>query len=484
MELETLTVEQLNAIWDLHEGDREDQTKRFDYYDGDQAIVGVQEYYSDGTPKAQVVTNWIKYIVNRYVGSISDLQISNTIVLGEEPEDLPDRILAVDAYSTLVKDQNLTGKDNRLEKDCQLAGYGVEVHSFDEADGIQITIYDPREWVLVRDTDDKLVLAIRRVTLKANTIHGGVYLDKPLEIMTVYYPDVIIVYSRTEKDSVWTEVDEPISHSYGEIPVVQWSMNDTRTTIITDAIITQQDEFNTIDSANGEEVKKDVDSILHLTNVGADWAKENESTIRKQRIVVTPENSDAKFLTHVSDVARINNRLGRTRSHIHMMGEVPDVANMVGATGSTSGIALKLMFTPMEESVQGMIPYLEQSVRKRIDLINAIFRKQNKPEIVDYKVTIQFLIPVNRIEEWQHIGSLDNIVSQRTQLELLTDIDDPETELKAVRLEQPDIPDTPLTAQENVRRVDARAARNEAGTEEVILGVSDRVTDELQRQLS
>jgi len=82
----------------------------------------------------------------------------------------------------------------------------------------------------------------------------------------------------------------------------------------------------------------------------------------------------------------------------------------------------------MQRNSESVISFLKQSVADRVSLINAMWAKLNKPILEDYTITIQFVMPVNRIEEWQNIGALNGIVSKKTMLELLTDITDPEVE--------------------------------------------------------
>ena len=114
-----------------------------------------------------------------------------------------------------------------------------------------------------------------------------------------------------------------------------------------------------------------------------------------------------------------------------MMGAVPDIEEIAGATGSTSGIALKLKFLAMQEVASSIINYLKTSLRDRIDLINILdSMNDGTPQIEDVTVNVQFDLPVNRLEEWKAIKELTGIVSLKTMLELLSNIDEPDREIK------------------------------------------------------
>ena len=76
-----ITTAQLDDIWTSSESIRNAQQLRRDYYDGKHEILKAMEgkTYSDGTSKSATVTNWIKYIVNRYVGAITEYQVTNNV---------------------------------------------------------------------------------------------------------------------------------------------------------------------------------------------------------------------------------------------------------------------------------------------------------------------------------------------------------------------------------------------------------------------
>jgi SPP1 family phage portal protein len=316
-----------------------------------------------------------------------------------------------------------------------MLGYGIEVHSFDATTNqVKIKNYPSNEWAIFRDSDDKIKIAIRWVVLPTNSVYKNTILTEDLELISVY-TDYGYINIEKQGDS-WNIVGtESGRHYYGRVPVVQWRVDEMCAGIVSDAMISQNDEYNVVDSANGDSTKIDVDSLLKLVGVDGDWAKSNEKTIRQSRLIPLPEGADASYLTRTFDTERIKDRLDRTRKHIHIMGKVPDVENVIGATGATSGIALKLLFSPMQRKSESSIAFLKQGVVDRIELINAMWAKMSMPIMVDYSIVIQFIVPVNRIEEWANINGLQGIVSKKTMLEFLTDVDDPEEELKQLEEE-------------------------------------------------
>ncbi len=480
----------LDDLWDAQDASRSDIQTRRNYYDGYHAISGRGDTYSDGQPKAEVVTNFIKYVVNRYVGAIGEVQVSvdQPAEIDQEAETAPMRrdtsMDAVELYDALLTTENLRAKDRECLRNCLLAGYGIELHSYDEAAGPRVNVYPPDEWCVVRDTSDAPVLAIRRVNLKKSTVYEGAVLEDDTKIMTVYTATTVYTYRKAEKqrgqDTDWELVRED-QHPYKRIPVVQWRINEQRKSIVSDAVLHQNDEYNEIDSAHGDSVRYDVDSMLKLSGIDGSWVEQNETTIREKRVLPLPDKEcEAEYLVRSFDTGRVVERLARTRAHIHLMAEVPDVAKVVGATGSASGIALKLMFTPMEQAVAAYAPYIEQSIRERIELLNAVWKPAKSVSLDDYSVTVPFIMPVNRIEEWQNIAALDGIVSHKTQLRLLTDITKPDAELGQIEQEALELGE-PADAREAVEAQDAEIAAKavdmESVVQEVITNLSAATTD-------
>ena len=124
---------------------------------------------------------------------------------------------------------------------------------------------------------------------------------------------------------------------------------------------------------------------------------------------------------------------------------------------------------------------LKAGMRDRIALINKVLTIQKKPPIEDYRVVIQFELPTNRIEEWMAIGALKEIVSHRTMLELLSDIDNPEEELDHLEAEAVDGAD--IAPEEAAARQDEQIAQIAVDTgpavEAAILGLTSAVLDNI-----
>ncbi|MCG3198576.1 MAG: hypothetical protein GHCLOJNM_03079 [bacterium] len=464
-----ITIKQIEELWSRQAATRSKMETRRKYYEGKHAIVGRNATYADGVTASEIVTNWAEYAIDSYVGALTSTPYQVTVD-GEDGSKS-----GVEMYAEIAKENQLAAADVENLRNALVCGFGVETHEF-VGGKVIITSHDPLQWLLLWDADDSLVAAVRRVALPVGTVFEDQVLETKVELMTVYLEDRIEDWVNKGQD--WVAANEPRQHAYGRPPVVVWRVNRSRTSIITDALIGQMDEYNDIDTITGDDIRNNTNSKLTICGCDANWLMDNAEKINKLNMLPLPEGASAEYLTKGNDVERVRDRLQRTRDHVHTMFKVPDIQAILGATGAASGIALRLKFQPMMHRASSMINWLKAGVEDRIALINAMLRKARNEVIEGFTVTIQFVLPTNRTEEWQAIGSLKGVVSHRTQLELLSDIDDPERELEEVRKERP-----PVTEEDQIAQSDALANRAAvdigAVAQEAIQVAADGILDSL-----
>ena len=455
-----LTPDELSKLWAHAEPVRKDQTLRQNYYAGKHAILSRHETYAGDVAKVNRVANWPKYIVNRFVGMLTSESYMVTSKEGDAENEGPER------YSEISEFNDFVALDVELLR-LQLAqGSAIELHEFSD-NAITVTGHDPRKWLLLRDTSGALVGAIYIVRVAQGTIQDDKPLAKPEERMFFYNDTTRTEFKRTVSEgtsgvdagSKWETVED-IPHEYGRVPVFEWRANASGDSLISDDLIGLVDEYNEIFSAAGDDIRREVDALLAIKGFDAEYLRENADIINETRILPlgSEESSKAEFLTRKADVEPDTRHLARTREIIHMTGEVPDVEEITGATGQTSGIALRLKFLPMLQSASSIANNIKKGLRARIDLLNVRLDQSEGGVIEDVNLIITFTLPANRIEEWKAINNLNDQVSHKKRLELLTDVDDPEQELERIAEEGAGIDET-LSAEEVQIQQDAEVAR-------------------------
>jgi SPP1 family phage portal protein len=343
-----------------------------------------------------------------------------------------------------------------------LFGYGVEYKEFDSATKtITINRYPANQWAFLWDTDANLSAAVRCVSMAANTVHEGEILASATDLLWIYTEEEYGQFIRSvDGGGEWK--GEIKTNDLKLIPIVVWLADEEMHGIISDALLAMNDAYNEEFNLEGDDISNTVDCLLKLWGVDSAWATANEAAIRDKRMLSfdrKKEEQDAEYLRRELNIEPHIKHLKTTRENIHIMGSIPDVAEITGATGSTSGIALKLAFTPMQQAFEAYAPFEKENIYTRIDLLNARLKLLSQPTIDNAEVDIQFRIPTNRIEEWQNIEKLKGVVSHETQLSLLTDIEDPAEELQKVVDEMGE--DQPAILATRVAENEARAANLE-----------------------
>ena len=420
-------MKEIDELWNSFAKLHKDMKRRRAYYHGESDIRQRNERYASGMKKANVPTNWAGYVVDMYVGAMTDQPYQ----VAQDEEEVPD---TVQTYQRIAKAADLDSADTENLRNALICGYGIELHEFKD-NAPRVLVEKPEAWALLRDENDIIQLAVTRLLITKGGLFRGEVMTDDTEIQYTYDATKRQVHRRklTKAGSgEWLEV-ETQPHYYGAVPVVETYTNDDRRPLLSDALLEQIDEYEQIDSLSGDDIRNTADALLVLKGIDPAWVKANAEMITSQRVLPIAQDASAEYLIRVTDTERIDARLNRTREAIHIMGNVPDIQQIVGATGGTSGIALQLKFMPMQQRAGAWSKFVMLSVRERINLLNSIIGKAAQETIENYKVIIGFSMPINRIEEWQYIGSLTDIVSHKTQLELLSDIDDADRELDNVR---------------------------------------------------
>lgn len=425
-----LTTEQIESLWTRSDALRKKQARARRYYKGESDITSRNVKYSSGVKKSNVPTNWAGYVVGMYTGAMT----AQPYQVAPDDEDVPD---TTGNYTDISKAASLDATDVENLRNALICGYGLELHEFVDSEH-KVMSEKPEVWSLLRDENEAIVVAMTRFVIPKGDLFRGEMLEAETEIQYVYDDKQRVAYRRTVTGAIrgaWTELERS-PHYYGAVPVVEFRINDNRDPLLSDALLKQIDEYEEIDSLSGDDIRNTADAILVLKGVDPAWVKEHSELINSQRVLPIPDDAEATYLTRETDTQRIDSRMNRSREAIHIMACVPDIQQIVGATGGTSGIALKLKFMPMEQQAGAMALEIKKGIAQRIDVINSIMRKATQKTIDNYKIIIGFNMPINRIEEWDSIGNLTGIVSHKTQIELLSDIDDAQKELDQLEGEQ------------------------------------------------
>jgi len=453
-----LTPKQTLEEWDRFTTQRYAMQRRGDYYLGDQAILHKPGKRHDGKAYNKVAMNWIDVLISRHVGFLTGRPFNVTVAVDTAQDE------AIENYDALRDECDLDALDSELFRDSLVFGYGVELHSVGDEAEVLIERFDPREWVFLLDENDDEVGAIRRLILPPGSVYEGEVLDREV-VLWWTYDDAEIVTYREDRPvaqrsslvglpivaSAATMVDASgmretgrYRHAYGMVPVFRWTVTPDYRAFVTDNIIGLQDAYNKAFSEHLDDVDTDIDALLAIngaapgefSRVDPSTGKNQLEALREQGVIVFPDGETrAEFLTRNLPTEKIEYTIKTIRRLIHTAGAVPDLDEMVGATGATSGIALQLQFQAMIERAMGWSKYVRMSLENRVRRLNRIWGIRNMPTLEDYDVKVTYEVPTNEIEIWQNIGALEPLLSRLDMARLVPSIEDPQAAIEAKEAE-------------------------------------------------
>lgn len=498
-----ITKDQIISIMDSATDDTNRRKKQRDYFKGKHSILENPETNKDGSAKVQVVHNLVKRCVQGHVGfalaepikilpqGTDDEQDEETVVEGGE------KTSGFDLYEELRDENDLDAIDADHYRDAIVEDVSYEIISFDrklavEEDPvdrdvrIRITKIPGCECVGVFDSSNELHVLIREVPVKAGTYwEGELVLNDRTEVW-VYEREATTVYTKTEEADPQTNTvkidltqkqSEP--NPFDELLVVPFMVDKRREPYISETLIALQDHYNRLLSEQGNSIIQNTKENWVVKGYTGDPGNEQKfQEMLKNRVIFVKEDGSVERQKIGADVAEIQDNRQATRSAIFETGGVADTSEIVGATGGTSGIALRLAMTPQKETADPMIRTFKRSVRKRIELINRIHAVLDRPAIEDYSVQMTTKTIVNETELWAGITQLLEVLSREDAIGIaVPSIEDPKAanERKQKELEQelerdimlkeaePTGPNVPVGAQAAVRQ--GRRIRTEADTE-------------------
>lgn len=399
--------------------------KLWDYYDNKHAIE--QRPMDTNKPNNKLAHGYCKYITDTITGYFMGINVKYS---SDNEEYLA-------AYSEIIEDNFEEDENFELAKKASIFGYATEIVYQNEDAQTRCKRVDPREMVLMFGSrlDSYLIAAIRFYAVKQ--------LDDTLtEYADVYMPDEIISYSRRDGGAAFVEIGrEP--HYYGEVPVVVYTNNEEMRGDF-EQVIELVDAYDKSQSDSANDFEYFTDAYLVMQGYSglesSDDPKDQAeaySTLRQNRLIFMDKEGKAYFLTKEINDAATENFKNRLNADIHKFGMVPDLSDKEFA-GDLSGIAIRFKILPLEQKVMIKENKFRTALAKRREMITQMINIKQGAAYDYREIAEDFTrnLPQNVKEDTETILMLDGVVSKRTLLELLPQVDDVDQELDRLAEEQ------------------------------------------------
>ena len=366
-------------------------------------------------PDNRIAVNFAKYIVDTMNGYFIGHPIKITV--DDEDESISNYVQLLDQYND--QDDN----NAELSKLCSIFGSAYEMYYVDDMGNIGITYVSPMESFMIYDDSvlERPRAFVRLYVDEDNVLHGSIS------------DETYVRYFVQKGKLVWE--DERV-HGFDGVPATEYKENEEAIGIF-EPVLTMINAYNKAISEKANDVDYFADAYLKI--LGIQLYDDELKNIRSDRII----NFDGEingvsvdFLNKPNgDTTQENliNRLERLIFQISMVANISD-ENF----GTSSGIALKYKLLAMSNLAKTKERKFTSGMNRRYMLIfsNPV-SGMKKDDWMKLHFRFTQNVPANLLDEAQIAAQLSGIVSEETQLSVLSIVDDVKAEIERKEAEAP-----------------------------------------------
>lgn len=386
-------------------------TKYKNYYDGKQDIL--QKKYSDPSkPCNKTVINYCKNIVDSYCGYLA----APGYISYRSEQD-------IESVMDVLRYNDYQAEDADFLLDALKHGKACELMYMDADSKTRFRLIDPTTCFGVYDdslTGD-LLYFIRMY--KVNE-----WDDNDEYEVAVYSNKSVKTYKMVGIGGTLTLKEEK-PHYFSQCPANIFYLPEEKA--IFDCIISAQDSYNELLSAEIDDYQAFCDAYLTLEGMDAD--DDDIKSMKENRVLILPTGAKATWLTKAINDAQIENILQRLHSAIYRISACPDFSSESFIGGVSSGIAIQYRLTGCETRAAKIEAAMKKALQRRIEIICGIATLKLGEEVFrDIEITFKRNIPEDITSVISTINGLKGTVSDATLLSQIPFITDVNAELEAV----------------------------------------------------
>ena len=381
-----------------------------DYYDGKQEI-SKKAYKDTSKPCNKICTNYCKIIVDTYAGYIAGKPITYTS--NDEIKDVQE----------VINYNDSDAEDIKWVTNALIFGRGYELKWIDKFAQVRYSQVSPLNCFAIFDNtlDAELLYFVRWYPIDS-------FNDTDIYYLELYDKNIKKTYKCNGLLGELEFMGEEY-HKFNDVPVSVFFLNEAEESIF-NSIISLQDSYNSLQSAEVDDYEAWVDAYLTLT--GADMDTEDVADMKENRVLLLPEGAEAGWLIKNASDTQIVNMLDNIKKNIFKVTACPDMADETFLAQSGTALAYKLV--GFENVASGIVARFTKAIQRRIELIcNILNIKATDAIWRDISIKFTRNLPVNLTEIIQIINTLKGTVSDATLLSQLPFIDDVQAELEAVQ---------------------------------------------------
>lgn len=420
-----MTLDLLQKYIAKHKTANTETVKMHDAYENEYEIYDLPEK-DDGKPDNRVSVNVIKYIIDTFGGFFCGIPIKTT----SEEEAVSDYVQFLDAYND--QDDN----NAELAKLMDIDGEAFEMYYADEEGEICITYLSAMDAFMFCDESilERPLYFVRwynsEIDGEESVIHGS-------------WSDGTYVQHFANRGGVWRWEDEPKQHGFKYLPAVRYVEN-AEATGLCHSILPLNDAYNKALSEKCNDVDYFADAYMKI--LGAKVDESDVPHIKRDRILNF--TGDGEQLPEVDFLAKP--QADETQEHLldrlwNAMFITAMVANISDEDfGNSSGVALKYKLQAMSNLAKTKERKFSSGMNQRYKVIFSHPLAQvhgiSATDWIGMKYTFTQNYPANVADEIDNAKNAEGIVSHRTQLEMISTVEDVDQELERIAEETQEAP--------------------------------------------
>ncbi|MDK9677278.1 phage portal protein [Weissella cibaria] len=423
-----LSPDELSSLISQHQGHelmhRYNRLRK--YYVGQHKILN-KPRKRQGKPDTRLVVNFAKELVDNEVGYFAGTPVKFDYVdNGDSNEEIDKQI------NEFVNNNNLTDVVAELAKQVDIFGRSYLLMYQNEEKQTRVAPVEPRNaFVVYANTiDTKPVFGVYYTTRnKNNGVSGMLYTDK-----------FVYNFQGTNGGAIIIDTEAATENLFKAVPIIEFYSNVERQGLY-EQVIGLIDAVDEALSNKNNDIEYFSNTIMKVINAKIDQ-KTMDDMIDKRVIVVpsiNPEKPvDINFLNKPDADTIQENFLDRAIDMIYTKSNVANFQDEV--FGTASGTALEFKLQAMSTAANMKERKFKMSLSKMWRLgftvgatlpLDPTGRQAN-----NIQMTFKRTVPHNIQDEATTAKALQDVVSRRTAISVLSFVDDPDAELKALEDEQ------------------------------------------------
>lgn len=385
-------------------------------------------------PDNRLAANFAKYITDTMNGFFMGIPVK----VDCDDEKVKQYVELVNSYNN-QDDQNA-----ELSKIMDIFGRGNEMYYVDEDGQIGIVYLKPTcSFMIYDDSVLQRPLYFVRYYLDSEEIERGSVSNATQ-----------VTYFNEKDGKIEFSSEKPKPHGFNGVPAREFIENDERIGIY-EGVMSLIDSFNQALSEKANEIDYFGDAYMKI--LGAKIDNEDTKHIKENRIINFEGDGDnitVDFMTKPSADSTQENHLERLERLIFAISMVANISDE--NFGTSSGIALRYKLLSMNNLAQAKQRKFEAGLYQRYKLIfsNPV-SGMAKDDWMNLKFTFTRNYPANVSDEAETAGKLSGVVSKKTQLSVLSIVNNVDEEIKAMEQEEnPDAYNTDYPTNRTAESID------------------------------